>query len=70
MNILLKKKQHNYLYILNLYNGIDVYLPPQGRSGKIYCEGGASDKNMHKKHRKNYLTKPKYSLKKFDNITF
>ena len=33
-------------------------------------EGGAPDRTLHKKHTKNDLTKPKYSLKQYNNITF
>ena len=58
------------MYILNFYNGIDVYLLPWGRYGNIYCEGGALHRTLHQKYRKNYLTKPKYLLKKYNNITF
>ena len=65
-----KTQQQNFLYILNLYNGIDVFLPSRGRFGIIYCEGGAPDRTLHQKHTKNYLKKPKYSLKQFNNIKF
>ena len=59
------------MYILNFYNGnIDVYMPPLGGSSNIYYEGGSPDTTLNQKHTKNYLTKPKYSLKQYNNITF